>query len=58
MNDIDVREKEIFDWKKKVTETECKLKHQEHLLETVVSERNHLSKNLIEAQVHPLQLII
>uniref|UniRef100_A0A3Q4AT91 Cilia- and flagella-associated protein 58 central coiled coil domain-containing protein n=1 Tax=Mola mola TaxID=94237 RepID=A0A3Q4AT91_MOLML len=50
MNDIDVREKEIFDWKKKVTETECKLKHQEHLLETVVSERNHLSKNLIEAQ--------
>ncbi|XP_040006991.1 cilia- and flagella-associated protein 58 [Xiphias gladius] len=50
MNDIEVREMEIFDWRKKVTEAECKLKQQENLLESVVSERNLYSKNLIEAQ--------
>lgn len=51
MNDVEVREEEIFDWRKKVTEAVCKLKQQENLLETVVSERNLYSKNLIEAQV-------
>lgn len=51
MSDIEVREMEIFDWRKKVTEAECKLKQQENLLESVVSERNLYSKNLIEAQV-------
>lgn len=51
MSDIEVREMEIFDWKKKVTEAECKLKQQENLLESVVSERNLYSKNLIETQV-------
>ncbi|KAG7224645.1 hypothetical protein INR49_011398 [Caranx melampygus] len=45
-----MREMEIFDWRKKVTEAECKLKQQENLLESVVSERNLYSKNLIEAQ--------
>ncbi|KAL7390317.1 hypothetical protein ABVT39_018730 [Epinephelus coioides] len=50
MSDVEVREREIFDWKKKVTEAECKLKQQENLLECVVSERNLYSKNLIEAQ--------
>ncbi|XP_070839620.1 cilia- and flagella-associated protein 58 [Chaetodon trifascialis] len=50
MSDIEVRERELFDWRKKVTETECKLKQQENLLESVVSERNLYSKNLIEAQ--------
>uniref|UniRef100_A0A3Q1J0C3 Cilia- and flagella-associated protein 58 central coiled coil domain-containing protein n=1 Tax=Anabas testudineus TaxID=64144 RepID=A0A3Q1J0C3_ANATE len=50
MNDVEVREMEIFDWRKKVTEAECKLKQQEHLLESVVSERNLYSKNLIDAQ--------
>ncbi|XP_063751732.1 cilia- and flagella-associated protein 58 isoform X2 [Eleginops maclovinus] len=50
VNDVEVRELEIFDWRKKVTEVECKLKQQENLLESVVSERNLYSKNLIEAQ--------
>ncbi|XP_068187756.1 cilia- and flagella-associated protein 58 [Antennarius striatus] len=50
MSDVEVREMEIFDWRKKVTEAECKLKQQENLLESVVSERNLYSKNLIEAQ--------
>lgn len=51
MNDIEVKEMEIFDSRKKVTEAECKLKQQENLLESVVSERNLYSRNLIEAQV-------
>ncbi|XP_034093538.1 LOW QUALITY PROTEIN: cilia- and flagella-associated protein 58-like [Gymnodraco acuticeps] len=50
VDDVEVREMEIFDWRKKVTEAECKLKQQENLLESVVSERNLYSKNLIEAQ--------
>ncbi|KAA8586336.1 hypothetical protein FQN60_000172 [Etheostoma spectabile] len=45
-----MRETELFDWRKKVTEAECQLKQQETLLESVVSERNLYSKNLIEAQ--------
>lgn len=51
MTDVEVKEMEIFDWRKKVTEAECKLKQQENLLESAVSERNLYSKNLIEAQV-------
>lgn len=51
MSDVEVREVEIFDWRKKVTEAECRLKQQENLLESVVSERNLYSKNLIETQV-------
>ncbi|KAK7904283.1 hypothetical protein WMY93_016890 [Mugilogobius chulae] len=50
INDVEVKEMEIFDWKKKVTESECKLKQQENLLESLVTERNLYSKNLIEAQ--------
>ncbi|XP_074528557.1 cilia- and flagella-associated protein 58 [Halichoeres trimaculatus] len=50
MSDVEVKENEIFDWRKKVTEAECKVKQQENLLESVVSERNLYSKNLIEAQ--------
>ncbi|KAM9847002.1 cilia- and flagella-associated protein 58 [Aulostomus maculatus] len=50
IDDVEVREKEIFDWRKKVTEAECKLKQQENLLESVVSERNLYSKDLLEAQ--------
>ncbi len=51
ISDIEVREKEIFDWRKKVTEAECKLKQQENQLDSVVSEKNLYSKNLVEAQV-------
>lgn len=55
MSDNEVREGEIFEWKKKVTEAECKIKQQENVLETVVGERNLFSKNLIEAQVCALR---
>lgn len=51
MSDNEVREGEIYEWKKKVTEAESKIKQQEHVLESVVGERNLYSKNLIEAQV-------
>ncbi|XP_028322431.1 cilia- and flagella-associated protein 58 [Gouania willdenowi] len=50
ISDVEMREVEIFDWRKKVTEAECKIKQQENLLESVASERNLFSKNLIEAQ--------
>lgn len=51
ISDVEVKEGEMFDWRKKVTEAECKLKQQENTLESVVSERNLYSKNLIKAQV-------
>ncbi|XP_047199497.1 cilia- and flagella-associated protein 58 isoform X1 [Hippoglossus stenolepis] len=50
MADVEVRELEIFDWKKKVTEAEYKLKQKVNLLDSIVTERNLYSKNLIEAQ--------
>ncbi|XP_029957141.1 cilia- and flagella-associated protein 58 [Salarias fasciatus] len=50
MSDVEVKEVEIFDWRKKVTEAECQLKQQENLLESAVSERNLYSKNLMDAQ--------
>uniref|UniRef100_A0A674NJS0 Cilia and flagella associated protein 58 n=1 Tax=Takifugu rubripes TaxID=31033 RepID=A0A674NJS0_TAKRU len=48
---IEVREKELFDWRKTVSEVECKLTQQENLLECTVKERNLYSRNLIEAQI-------
>lgn len=53
MNDVKVKDVEIFDWKKKAAEAESKLKQQESLLESVMSERNLCSKNIAEAQVRP-----
>lgn len=52
MEDIKVREMQIFDYKKKIAEAETKLKQQQNLYEAVRSDRNLYSKNLIEAQVH------
>lgn len=51
MEDIKVREMQIFDYKKKIAEAETKLKQQQNLYEAVRSDRNLYSKNLIEAQV-------
>lgn len=51
ISDVEVRETEICDWRKKVTEAECKLKQQENQLESVVLERNLYSKNLVMVQV-------
>ncbi len=51
MEDIKVREMQIFDFKKKIAESETKLKQQQNLYEAVRSDRNLYSKNLIESQV-------
>uniref|UniRef100_A0A8D0GWV4 Cilia and flagella associated protein 58 n=1 Tax=Sphenodon punctatus TaxID=8508 RepID=A0A8D0GWV4_SPHPU len=51
MEDIKVREMQIFDYKKKLAEAETKLKQQQNLYEAVRSDRNLYSKNLIEAQI-------
>ncbi|KAJ8284910.1 hypothetical protein COCON_G00037600 [Conger conger] len=51
MEDIKVREMEIFDYRKKIAEAETKLKQQQNLYEAVRSDRNLYSKNLNEALV-------
>ncbi|KAJ6669109.1 hypothetical protein lerEdw1_007918 [Lerista edwardsae] len=50
MEDIKVREMQIFDYKKKIAESETRLKQQQNLYEAVRTDRNLYSKNLIEAQ--------
>nr|BAE00607.1 unnamed protein product [Macaca fascicularis] len=50
MEDIKVRETQIFDYRKKIAESEIKLKQQQNLYEAVRSDRNLYSKNLVEAQ--------
>lgn len=54
MEDIKVREIQIFDYRKKIAESETKLKQQQNLYEAVRSDRNLYSKNLVEAQVSKL----
>ncbi|XP_067858802.1 cilia- and flagella-associated protein 58 [Heptranchias perlo] len=50
MEDIKVYEMQNFDFKKKISEAESKLKQQQNLYEAVRCDRNLYSKNLIEAQ--------
>ncbi|XP_074089856.1 cilia- and flagella-associated protein 58 isoform X1 [Macrotis lagotis] len=50
IEDIKTREMQIFDYRKKIAESETKLKQQQNLYEAVRSDRNLYSKNLIEAQ--------
>ncbi|XP_012294733.1 cilia- and flagella-associated protein 58 isoform X1 [Aotus nancymaae] len=50
MEDIKVRETQIFDYRKKIAESEIKLKQQQNLYEAVRSDRNLYSKNLVEAR--------
>ncbi|XP_077448840.1 cilia- and flagella-associated protein 58 [Stigmatopora argus] len=50
IKEIETYEMAIHNWKKRVTEEECKLKRKEDLLDSVISERNHYSKNLVDAQ--------
>ncbi|KAB0395313.1 hypothetical protein E2I00_015904 [Balaenoptera physalus] len=50
MEGIKVREMQIFDYRKKIAESETKLKQQQNLYEAVRSDRNLYSKNLVEAQ--------
>ena len=60
MEDVKVREMQIFDYKKKIAEAETKLKQQQNLYEAVRSDRNLYSKNLIESQVcmEPVMVLI
>ena len=48
---IKLKEQEIFELKKRVAESESRLKQQQSLYEAVRSDRNLYSKNLIESQV-------
>lgn len=57
MEDVKVREMQIFDYKKKIAEAETKLKQQQNLYEAVRSDRNLYSKNLIESQVHKFTFV-
>lgn len=50
MEDVKVREMQIFDYKKKIAEADTKLRQQQNLYEAVRSDRNLYSKNLIESQ--------
>ncbi|KAK2500464.1 hypothetical protein MC885_007486, partial [Smutsia gigantea] len=50
MEDIKIREMQIFDYRKEIAESETKLKQQQNLYEAVRSDRNLYSKNLVEAQ--------
>lgn len=57
MEDVKVREMQIFDYKKKIAEADTKLRQQQNLYEAVRSDRNLYSKNLIESQVGLLSLL-
>lgn len=48
--ELKVRDVQILDLKKRCTEWEGKLSQQQHLYETVRADRNHYSKQFIEAQ--------
>ncbi|VEL34298.1 unnamed protein product [Protopolystoma xenopodis] len=50
MEEVKMREMQLFDFKKKIAEAETKLRQQQNLYEAVRSDRNLYSKNLIEAQ--------
>ncbi|GCB64606.1 hypothetical protein scyTo_0000297 [Scyliorhinus torazame] len=50
MEEIKVYEMQNFDFKKKISEADSKLKQQQNLYEAVRCDRNLYSKNLIEAQ--------
>ncbi|XP_051983380.1 cilia- and flagella-associated protein 58 [Xyrauchen texanus] len=50
IEDIKLKEMQIFEHKKRIAETETKLKQQQNLYEDVRADRNLLSKNLIESK--------
>ncbi|NXI73755.1 CFA58 protein, partial [Anseranas semipalmata] len=50
LKDIEIREMQICDYERKIEESEIKLKQQQNLCETVRTERNLYSKNLVEAK--------
>ena len=48
---VKLKEQEIFELKKRVAESDNRLRQQQSLYEAVRSDRNLYSKNLIESQV-------
>ena len=50
MEDVKTREMQIFDSKKRIAESETRLKQQQNLYEACRADRNLYSKNLIESQ--------
>ncbi|XP_051750654.1 cilia- and flagella-associated protein 58 [Ctenopharyngodon idella] len=50
MEDIKLKEMQIYEYKKKIAEAETKLKHKQSVYEDVRTERDLFSKNLIEAK--------
>ncbi len=58
MEDVKIKEMQIFDYKKKIAEAETKYKQQQNLYEAVRSDRNLYSKNLIERQVNTIRIKI
>ena len=51
MESVKVKEMQIFDSKKKIAESDTRLKQQQNLYEACRADRNLYSKNLIEARV-------
>jgi chromosome segregation ATPase len=50
VEELKLRDVSITELRKKIADSEYKLSQQQHLYESVRSDRNHYSKNLIEAQ--------
>jgi len=50
LEEVKLREMTILDLQKKISESDARLKQQQHLYEAVRSDRNQYSKNLIESQ--------
>uniref|UniRef100_A0A8C9FWP0 Cilia and flagella associated protein 58 n=1 Tax=Pavo cristatus TaxID=9049 RepID=A0A8C9FWP0_PAVCR len=57
LKDVEIREVKICDYEKKIEESEIKLKQQQNRCETMRTERNLYSKNLIEAKVEYFSLV-
>ena len=49
MDELKLKQVEVFDCKKRLAESEAKFRQQQNLFEAVRAERNTCSKNLIEA---------
>ncbi|XP_037125652.1 cilia- and flagella-associated protein 58-like [Syngnathus acus] len=50
VNELETSQMAVHNWKKRVAEEEVKLERKEELLDSVITERNHYSKNLVDAQ--------
>jgi hypothetical protein len=51
LDEVQLQQKAIFNYKKKIAETDIKFQVQENQIEAIQSERNTFRKKLLEAQV-------